>query len=540
MSLKGFPNQKKLTGALSPFTEAQCNNTNEFATVQPTYSNKNGLDSVQLGLYRTHASAKTATPDTAYPKRIFTSTAHGASIGDVIRFEPTATNPGFESGVLSVPDADTIILNGETPLAIVNTDTFFILRYITPRYGNDGSTVTTIDPAGLATAANQVTQIAAEQAIQTSAASIDTKLSSQATAANQATEITALGIIDTSINTLLKPSDTLAKVTEVTSILNPLPAGTNVIGHVIVDSSGLPTGAATAANQTNGSQKSQLVDAAGDIADVVPLSTQVVGTDKGIVANAVIHGLNTAGGGTYVDVKVNPSGTLTVDASGSTGLTGTVTANAGTNLNTSALALETTQAANGVLIGAVTETAPATDTASSGLNGRLQRIAQRITSLIALLPTALGQGTMATSFKVVLPSDQSAISTNATLSAETTKVIGNVGIVPSAVSTNALSSISSAANEASHVVKASAGRLYSFSGYNANAAAQFIQVHNTTSLPSNTTVPVITFTVPGLSNWSYDFPLGKYFSTGITVCNSSTQATLTVGTTDCWFNAEYL
>lgn len=33
--------------------------------------------------------------------------------------------------------------------------------------------------------------------------------------------------------------------------------------------------------------------------------------------------------------------------------------------------------------GALTETAPATDTASSGLNGRLQRIAQRLTSLIA-------------------------------------------------------------------------------------------------------------------------------------------------------------
>ena len=37
-------------------------------------------------------------------------------------------------------------------------------------------------------------------------------------------------------------------------------------------------------------------------------------------------------------------------------------------------------------IGTVTETAPATDIASSGLNGRLQRVAQRITSLI----TALG------------------------------------------------------------------------------------------------------------------------------------------------------
>lgn len=43
-------------------------------------------------------------------------------------------------------------------------------------------------------------------------------------------------------------------------------------------------------------------------------------------------------------------------------------------------------------LGAVTEAAPATDTASSGLNGRLQRIAQRLTSLIALLPAALGAG----------------------------------------------------------------------------------------------------------------------------------------------------
>jgi hypothetical protein len=44
------------------------------------------------------------------------------------------------------------------------------------------------------------------------------------------------------------------------------------------------------------------------------------------------------------------------------------------------------------LNGAVTEAAPATDTASSGLNGRLQRIAQRLTSLIALLPSALVSG----------------------------------------------------------------------------------------------------------------------------------------------------
>src|SRR3990167_5808094 len=44
------------------------------------------------------------------------------------------------------------------------------------------------------------------------------------------------------------------------------------------------------------------------------------------------------------------------------------------------------------LEGSLTETAPATDIASAGLNGRLQRVAQRLSSLIALLPAALGVG----------------------------------------------------------------------------------------------------------------------------------------------------
>jgi hypothetical protein len=77
-----------------------------------------------------------------------------------------------------------------------------------------------------------------------------------------------------------------------------------------------------------------------------------------------------------------------------------------------ASSLAVTLATDDVLLtrqGALTETAPATDTASSGINGRLQRVAQRISALIALLPTGLGQGTMAQSLKVVVASDQSAL-----------------------------------------------------------------------------------------------------------------------------------
>ncbi len=41
------------------------------------------------------------------------------------------------------------------------------------------------------------------------------------------------------------------------------------------------------------------------------------------------------------------------------------------------------------LVGSLTEAAPGTDTASSGLNGRLQRIAQRLTSILAALTGTL-------------------------------------------------------------------------------------------------------------------------------------------------------
>lgn len=61
-------------------------------------------------------------------------------------------------------------------------------------------------------------------------------------------------------------------------------------------------------------------------------------------------------------------------------------------VDTSALATSAKQDTANTRVGDVAEVSPATDTASSGLNGRLQRIAQRLSSLIALLPNALGAG----------------------------------------------------------------------------------------------------------------------------------------------------
>lgn len=139
MSIKGFSTQKKLTTKLSNYTDKQSFTTNEFITAQQTSSDKVLLDTITAGLTRLHPAAKTAEANTDERKRILVSTAHGASEGDVVRFELASANPYFEAPILSIPNANTIILGAELPNNIVTGDEFFLLRHVTQRYNDDGS-----------------------------------------------------------------------------------------------------------------------------------------------------------------------------------------------------------------------------------------------------------------------------------------------------------------------------------------------------------------------------------------------------------------
>lgn len=111
---------------------------------------------------------------------------------------------------------------------------------------------------------------------------------------------------------------------------------------------------------------------------------------------------------------------------------------------------------------------------------------------------------------------------------------------PDATATYSPTNSTSLAYEASRVVKASAGTLYSITGYNSKTTSQFIQIHNTQSLPIDTAIPVVLFIVPANSNFSYSSDkFGRFFSNGITICNSSTGSTKTIGLPDVWFDIQY-
>jgi hypothetical protein len=58
-------------------------------------------------------------------------------------------------------------------------------------------------------------------------------------------------------------------------------------------------------------------DGAATQAEIIPLGTQLIASNKGVVTNTVIHGLRTSGSG-YRDVKVTPSGALKVETSSET------------------------------------------------------------------------------------------------------------------------------------------------------------------------------------------------------------------------------
>lgn len=127
--------------------------------------------------------------------------------------------------------------------------------------------------------------------------------SGAATSANQTTEITKLTSIDGKIPALGQALMAASTPVTIASNQSAVP--------VSAASLPLPTGAATSAAQTDGTQKTQIVDGGTGLAATVHnLSSTIVNGDKGLVVQAAMHAKN---GSSFYDVACDSSGILAVN-----------------------------------------------------------------------------------------------------------------------------------------------------------------------------------------------------------------------------------
>ena len=421
-SIQGYPSQEKLTNPLDGYDQLNSKTTSQFVTLAETFDKKVTLDTKIHGEFRTSALPKTLTAvATDYPKQVLKSTAHGAVKGDTIRFEGTAANPYFSAKVILVPDADTIVIGSTLPTVPAISDEFFVLKSIVPLYDEDGAlqvsqgplqfikngaatqvvedTVTPSNniplPVKLTSVTGDINITAGDLNVQLSdtGANPDITRIGDGTNRLQMTALSEAKTFDATTHTKLDNS-----ITELQSVNSELDAQTIALSSVNSELDA-QTSLLTSISNEDFATQTTLVAMSAKLP--VSLGKKV---DSGSLSVTLSTGETLplpTGAATEATLASILADTATMDSN----LASLAAEDFATQ--TTLAALDTKTADVQTKLGALTETAPATDTASSGLNGRLQRIAQRITSLIALVPVSLGQKTMANSFAVTLASDQS-------------------------------------------------------------------------------------------------------------------------------------
>ncbi len=82
--------------------------------------------------------------------------------------------------------------------------------------------------------------------------------------------------------------------------------------------------------------------------------------------------------------------------------------------------------------------------------------------------------------------------------------------------------------------------VYGFTAYNTKASSQFINVFDANTLPADTAVPLFSWALAANSGVGFGWqPNGRQFQTGLVLCNSSTDATKTIGAVDCFFDVQF-
>lgn len=445
-AIRGYPSQQKLER--TPI---------QFATVEPVHKEQNGI-SVVAHQYVVFVAIGVAEAGSTNGKIVTTS--HEVLEGDVLHVV-SGVNVGKEVKVVSVT-ANEIFLAEDLPLPFAALDEYEILRHKYPRVNNAGEVnvtgtfafneqavaepgqpiptevkvvggsdgtltralsvdgdgelqvdiVTSVLPNGAATSDNQTdgsqkTQIVdgSGNVIGSTANALDVNLKSPLTVEvdlSQADDSVLVYGNDGAVNRALK---------------------TDATGRLQVDVISVPAaaGSATYAAQTDGSQKTQIVDGTGEVVEVKALNVALVSTDKGLVTNTIIHGLTTGGGGGYVDVKVTPSGALTVE-------------NTLSGIDASVLGQEAMASSLPVVLASDQTAIPVTDNGSSlTIDGSVSVSSSALPtgaateatllSVDGKLPATIGQKAMTASLAVAIASDQTAIPVTGTFSASYLSVV---------------------------------------------------------------------------------------------------------------------
>lgn len=349
--------------------------------------------------------------------------------------------------------------------------------------------------------------------------------------------------------------------------------GSSVTQPVSASTLPLPTGAATSVKQSDGTQKTQVVDSSGNVisstsnalnvnlssggfatssnqttaqTSLSSIATNTSHTTDGTQLSRITNGTQTADtavGDTAQNSLLTGSArktitvtalttTLTIDALGYSSFFITVSAITGAasfaesadNVTFTSLPIN---ALSGTAVGAQTTFSANGNTYGGAIHARYLRLSAGTTiSGMVTLSTA--------SFSS--PTGSIAVTQSGTW---------NQVLIPTAnplVANSPTETTVSTTYEASHVIKAGVGILYGLSCYNSKATSQFLLTFNSTTLPADTTVSVTEpINCAGLSNCL--IPLnanyGKYYSTGIVWSNSSTAPTKTIGSADMFCRPSY-
>jgi hypothetical protein len=176
-----------------------------------------------------------------------------------------------------------------------------------------------------------------------------------ATASNQVLEIAALNSIDTKLTSPLS----------VTASSLPLPAGASTSALQTTGNASL----ASIDTKLTSPLTTKITDGAG-IVNTKQIGTAITSSDIGLITNTVIHGLTTGGGSGYVDVKVTPSGALVADVTVSSSAlpTGAATEATLSSLNSKVTAVNTGAV---VISSSALPTGAATETTLSSINTKI-------------------------------------------------------------------------------------------------------------------------------------------------------------------------